>query len=37
MTCEEFLLEMDAILGLRPGTLLGTERLEELENWIPPP
>jgi acyl carrier protein len=33
MTREEFLLEMDEILGLRAGTLRGDERLEELENW----
>jgi acyl carrier protein len=33
MTREEFLLEMDGMLGLRPGTLRGTEKLEELESW----
>jgi len=33
MTREEFLLELDGILGLRAGTLRGTEKLEELENW----
>jgi len=33
MTREEFLLEMDEILGLRAGTLSGDERLEELQNW----
>lgn len=33
MTREDFLLEMDDILGLRRGTLRGDERLEELENW----
>jgi acyl carrier protein len=33
MTREEFLLEMDEILGLHPGTLLGDEELDELENW----
>ncbi len=33
MTPEQFLLEMDEILGLRAGTLGGTEKLEELENW----
>jgi len=33
MTREEFLLEMDEILGLRPGTLHGGEKLDELENW----
>lgn len=33
MTRGEFLLEMDEILGLRPGTLRGDEKLEELVNW----
>jgi hypothetical protein len=33
MTSDEFLLEMDDILGLPPGTLRGHEKLEELENW----
>lgn len=33
MTRDEFLLEMDEILGLRPGTLHGEEKLDELENW----
>jgi acyl carrier protein len=33
MTREDFLKEMDDILGLAPGTLRGTEKLEELENW----
>jgi acyl carrier protein len=33
MTPEEFLLEMDEILGLRAGTLRGNEKLEELETW----
>ena len=33
ITREEFLLEMDQILGLRAGTLRGDEKLEELENW----
>jgi acyl carrier protein len=33
MTREEFLKEMDDILGLAPGTLKGNEKLEELENW----
>lgn len=33
MTREGFLLELDEILGLRPGTLRGDEKLEELENW----
>ena len=33
MTRNEFLLEMDEILGLPGGTLQGHEKLEELENW----
>jgi acyl carrier protein len=33
MTREEFLLEMDEILGLRAGTLRGEEKLDELANW----
>jgi acyl carrier protein len=33
MTREDFLLEMDEILGLHPGTLRGHEKLEDLENW----
>jgi acyl carrier protein len=33
MTREEFLLEMDEILGLPTGTLRGDEKLDELENW----
>lgn len=33
MTCDEFLLEMDDILGLPAGTLRGHEKLEELEHW----
>ena len=33
MTRDEFLLEMDEILGLPSGTLRGHEKLEELENW----
>lgn len=33
MTRNEFLLEMDQILGLPGGTLKGHEKLEELENW----
>jgi len=33
MTREKFLLEMDEILGLPPGTLNGQEKLEELETW----
>jgi acyl carrier protein len=33
MTSNEFLLEMDEILGLRAGTIRGSEKLDELENW----
>ena len=33
ITREEFLLEMDEILGLRAGTLRGNEKLEDLQNW----
>jgi len=33
MTRPEFLLEMDELLGLRPGTIRGPEKLDELENW----
>jgi len=33
MTREEFLLEMDEILGIRTGTLQGDEKLEDLPNW----
>lgn len=33
LTRDEFLLEMDEILGLRPGTLRGDEKLDELQNW----
>jgi hypothetical protein len=33
MTRNEFLLEMDEILGLPAGALRGHEKLEELENW----
>jgi acyl carrier protein len=33
MTRDEFLLQMDEILGLQPGTLRGDERLEDLKNW----
>ncbi len=33
MSRDEFLLEIDEILGLCPGTLRGPEKLEELENW----
>jgi acyl carrier protein len=33
MTRDEFLSQMDEILGLPAGTLRGDEKLEELENW----
>ena len=33
MTREEFLIEMDALLELDPGTLQGSEKLEELDQW----
>lgn len=33
MTREKFLLEIDEILGLHPGTLRGNEKLEELKDW----
>lgn len=33
MTRNEFLLEIDEILGLQPGTLRGDEKLEELKDW----
>ena len=33
MTREEFLLEMDEVLGLLPGTLRGNEKLDEVQNW----
>lgn len=33
MTSNQFLLELDEILNLPPGTLRGSERLEDLENW----
>lgn len=33
MTREEFLGEMDEILGLRAGTLRGDEKLDEIRNW----
>jgi acyl carrier protein len=33
MSREQFLLEMDEILGLRPGTLRGDEILEDIQNW----
>jgi acyl carrier protein len=33
MTRDQFLLDMDEILGLPAGTLRGHEKLEELETW----
>ncbi len=33
ITRKAFLLELDEILGLRPGTLVGDEKLDELPNW----
>ena len=33
MSRQEFLLEMDEILDLKPGTLRGHEKLEDLKNW----
>lgn len=33
MTRDEFLLEMDEILGLPAGTLRGHEKLEDLATW----
>lgn len=33
MTREEFLLQMDEILDLIPGTLKGHENLQDLKNW----
>jgi|HubBroStandDraft_6_1064221.scaffolds.fasta_scaffold2398622_1 acyl carrier protein len=33
MNRNAFLLEIDEILGLHPGTLQGNEELEELPNW----
>jgi acyl carrier protein len=33
MNRDEFLLQMDEILGLKPGTLRGNEKLDELQNW----
>lgn len=33
MNRDEFLMQMDEILGLPAGTLRGEEKLEELENW----
>ena len=33
MTKEGFLLALDEILELPPGTLKGPEKIEEIENW----
>jgi acyl carrier protein len=33
MTRQEFLSAMDNLLELSPGTLKGSEPLEDLENW----
>lgn len=33
MTPREFLLEMDEILELAAGTLVGPEQLKQLEHW----
>jgi acyl carrier protein len=33
MSREEFLLQMDEILNLQPGTLRGPEKLEDVKNW----
>jgi len=33
MSRDAFLSEIDEILGLRPGTLKGDEKLEDLHNW----
>lgn len=33
MTRDKFLMTVDEILGLRPGTLKGNEKLDELESW----
>jgi len=33
MKRDEFLMQMDEILGLASGTIQGHEKLEELENW----
>jgi acyl carrier protein len=33
MTKEAFLLAMDELLELQPGTLTGAENLDDLENW----
>lgn len=33
MSREEFLLQIDELLDLKPGTLRGPEKLEDLKNW----
>ncbi len=33
MTREEFLLSIDEVLELEPGTLKGSEMLQDLEAW----
>lgn len=33
MTRNDLLLQMDELLGLSAGTIRGSERLDELENW----
>jgi len=33
MKRDEFLMQMDEILGLASGTIQGHEKLEELDNW----
>lgn len=33
ITRDEFLLQIDEILDLRPGTLRGNEKLEDLKSW----
>ena len=33
MTREELLQAIDELIELDPGTLAGTERLDELESW----
>jgi acyl carrier protein len=33
MSKDEFLSQMDEILGLPVGTIRGHEKLEELDNW----
>lgn len=33
MDTKDFLLALDEMLELDPGTLTGTEELESLENW----